>query len=469
MMGGDQHAVVLGAGVAGLLAARVLSESFAQVTVIERDPLPAVAQPRRGVPQARHIHGLQARGVEILGELFPGLLEEMVAAGASRIADLSQLHFRVTGHLLSQQPQPIAPLLLSTRPFLEHCMRRRVERIAGVVVQDGFGAAGLLYTSAAGKDAVVRGVRVIPRGGGNTEEVPADLVVDATGRGSRTPVWLTELGYDRPPEERVAVRVRYASQTLRLPGERQPLRFVLDGRSSARPLGAALFGCENDTWVFTVMGAEHTFPEAATRDWMVQVAASILPAHVVDAVRAGEPLAPVCFHRHPASIRRRYERLTRFPAGLLVTGDALCALNPVYGQGMSVAAEHALALRRSLRRGTNDLAARFLHSAAAPTANAWSLAAGADLAYPDVQGNPTRAMRFIGRCVQRVLVVAERDPEVARRFMAVSGLINAKTAIFRPRVLAPVICSAISSATRPVDPPARDVPQDGEQAVRADH
>src|SRR5262249_53908576 len=155
--------------------------------------------------------------VEIVGELFPGLLEEMIAGGASRIADLSELHFRAGGHLFTQEHQPIAPLLLATRPYLEHGIRRRVAARDRVTLSDRLEVPGLMHSRPGTGDAVVNGVRVVPPGGGPVEDLPADLVVDATGRSSRTPAWLAELGYERPPEDRIAVRIKYASQLLRLP------------------------------------------------------------------------------------------------------------------------------------------------------------------------------------------------------------------------------------------------------------
>lgn len=456
----DRHAVVLGAGMGGLLAARVLSESFARVTVIDRDPLPAGPGVRRGVPQGRHVHGFQARGVEIVNGLFPGLLHDLVAAGASRIDNLDGLHFRVNGHLLSQRRQPIAPVLLASRPYLEFIVRNRVERIPAVTFRDCLEVGGLLHSRTAGGAAVVTGVRVVPPGGGAVDEIAADLVVDATGRGSRTPAWLAELGYERPAEERISVRVKYASQTLRLRGVEPEKRFVIEGRTPGRDVGVALFGCERDTWTFTVMGAERAFPKA-TRAWMLAAADGILPDWAMAAVRDAEPLGPVSTHGHPASVRRRYDKLTRFPDGLLVMGDASCAFNPIYGQGMSVAAEQALALRAALAEGTPELAARYFAASAPPIATAWALAAGSDFAYPEVEGDPTPAMRRISRYVDRVLGVAEHDPQVARRFLAVAGLVAAPPTLFRPRVLGPVVASALGlGGRRRQDEPAVTVSAD---------
>jgi 2-polyprenyl-6-methoxyphenol hydroxylase-like FAD-dependent oxidoreductase len=430
----NEHAVVLGAGVGGLLAARVLSERFARVTVIERDALPPGPGGRRGVPQGRHVHGFQARGVQILEELFPGLVDELVAAGASRIDDLANLHFRVGGHLLSQASHPMAPVLLATPPFLEYSLRMRVAAARPVMFRDRLEVATLTHTRRADGSATITGVCAVPPGGGAVDKIAADLVVDTTGRGSRTPVWLGELGYERPVEERIAVRVKYASEPLRLAGA-TPKRFLIEGRAPQRDLGVALFGCEHDRWTFTVLGAERAF-ESATPEWMRGIASSMLPPWAMEILRTAEPLGPVATHRHPASVRRRYDRLSRFPDGLVVLGDALCAFNPIYGQGISVAAEQAIALRDVLVAGLPGLARRLFRAAAAPTAAAWDLAAGSDLGYPEVEGDPTLQMRLSSRYVERVLMAAESDPEIARRFMAVAGLVSPPTALFSPRVLA---------------------------------
>lgn len=436
------HAVVLGAGMGGLLAARVLSDSFARVTVIDRDALTAQTGPRRGVPQGRHVHGFQARGVQIVDELFPGLVKDLVTAGASRIDDLHDLHFSIAGHTLCQRPHPIAPVLLATRPFLERSVRDRVARLGPVEILDRTEVITPLSTRGADGRAVITGVRVVPVGGGAERDLAADLVVDTTGRGSRTPLWLAELGYPQPSEQRIAVRVRYASQLLRM--RRRPAkRFLIEGRVPGGDHGVALFGCENDTWLFTVMGAQAAFPAAPTREWMVLTAAGSVPRWAAECIATAEPIGPVLSHNHQASVRRRYDLLSRFPAGLVVAGDAMCAFNPIYGQGMSVAAEEALLLGAALRSGTDRVAERFFRAAVTPISTAWDLAAGSDLAFPEVEGDPTRAMRVINRYVNRVLGAAEHDPEVARRFMAVSGLVAPRAAIFAPRIVGSVLRDAV--------------------------
>ena len=188
------------------------------------------------------MHGFQARGVQVVEELFPGLVAELVEAGASKIGDLSEAHFRVGGHLLSQRPTDRAGPA-GERPYLEYRVRSRVEALPNVRFRDCLEVAGLMHESACdGGDAVVTGVRrVVPPGGGAEDEVLADLVVDASGRGSRTPAWLEEAGYERPAEERIAVRsVRRARRSTWTPAAGR--RFVIEGRGPGRDFGVALFG-----------------------------------------------------------------------------------------------------------------------------------------------------------------------------------------------------------------------------------
>src|SRR5580698_4971876 len=210
--GQAEHAVVLGASMAGLLTARVLSESFREVTVIERDVLPTGAGQRRGVPQGRHLHALLCRGGQILDDLFPGLTKEVADAGAPVGDLLGNIRWFLSGHRLAQADIG-QPVLFATRPALEAHVRSAVKGLSGVTFLEGRDIIGPV--TAAGKQRVT-GVRVRSEGG--TEDViDADLVVDATGRASRAPVWLEELGYARPVAEKVTVDVAYATRTYKLP------------------------------------------------------------------------------------------------------------------------------------------------------------------------------------------------------------------------------------------------------------
>lgn len=430
-----ERAVVLGASMSGLLAARVLADYFRTVTVVERDVLPHEPANRRGVPQGRHSHALLVRGAQTLGELFPGILEELVTDGAPVFDDgeLSKLYLSYGGHLMLRSGKaagdPKANAIYQpSRPFLEYHVRRRLLAVENVTIIDGHDMAGL--TSTADRKRVT-GVRVIDRDGGAEQELTADLVMDAMGRAAHTPALLESLGYGRPPEDQIVTHTTYVSQMLRIsPGTLKEM-MTLISPAPGRPTAMSLFAYENDTYLFTVCGMVGHEPPRDLAG-MLTFAQDYAPPHILAAVRAGEPLAPVVQHRLPSSQWRRYDKMRRFPEGLLVTGDAMCSFNPIYGQGMSVAAMDAVALREALRRGITDLPRRYFRAAAKSIGVAWRVAAGSDLAVPEVEGRRTPATRLTGRFVDWVLTASETDAVVYAQFFKVTSLVDPPARLFHP-------------------------------------
>ena len=425
------HAVVLGASMAGLLAARTLSDFFETVTVVERDVLPDDAVNRRGVPQGRHLHALLARGSQALEELFPGLLDEMVTDGVPYFdgRDLSKVYYSLGGHQAVRTGSAESfTAYASSRPFLECFVRRRVQAIANVTVLDDHDVVGLTFTP---DHERITGARITPRPSGIPVGLSADLIVDATGRGARTPALLEDLGYGRPTEDHINVHLTYTSQLLRMrPGALQEVAFLI-GAISGRPTGMGLLGCEHDTWLFTVFGmAGHEAPRNRAGMWgFIQ---GFAPPQALTAIAEATPIGEVVQHRVPCSVWRRYDRMRRFPDGLVVVGDAMCGFNPIYGQGMTVAALEALALRDCLTRGTGDLPRRFFRAAARPIRQAWQLAAAGDLALPEIAGKEPLAMRLFNRYVDRVLTAAEFDSAALDQFVRVTSLVDPATRLLRP-------------------------------------
>jgi 2-polyprenyl-6-methoxyphenol hydroxylase-like FAD-dependent oxidoreductase len=446
------HAVVLGAGMAGLLATRVLADAYERVTVVERDRLPDTAENRKGVPQGRHAHLLVPKGTQILDELFPGLLDDLVAGGAPVIRDLAELRFRPAGHLLFLRGRPSEPnVCQASRPFLEGHVRARIRTLPTVETIDLCEVAGLVTNAAQDR---ITGVRILRSAAGAEETLAADLVVDATGRSGRTPAWLATIGYDQPLEEQLTIDLKYATRHLRLRPDSLPgQKFVAVGAEPGRATGFVLFAQEDDRWILTLIGYAGHHPPTDPEGFLAFLD-SVAPPDVLAAIRDAEPLDDMVGYRFPANLRRGYERLRRFPAGLLVFGDAICSTNPAYALGMSVAALQAAALRDSLASGDRDLARRFFRAAAKPVDMAWQLTVGSDLALPQVQGPRPLPVRVINAYVNRVLTAAERDPTVAEQFLRVAGLQDPATRLFRPSMALRVVLGSLRRHRAPeIAPP----------------
>ena len=427
------QALVLGGSMAGLLAARTLSDFYDTVTVVERDDLQKTSVGRRGVPQGRHIHGLLLRGAHALEDLLPGILDELVDGGARVFdgQDLPQLYFCMNGHLAvrtgaSQRIRTYS----ATRPFLESQVRRRVRAIPNVTFATNHDVVEL---TASPSGARITGARVVDRGSGTQLDVSAALVVDATGRGSRTPTMLERMGYQHPIEECVTADLVYRTQRLRMSPESLNEQGLVVSPVPGRPTGIALAAAEQDTWMLSAFGIAGAEPPTDFSE-LCGFAEELLPAHVAVALRSAERVGDIVSYRVPCSRWRRYDK-ARLPEGLLVVGDAFCSFNPIYGQGMTVAALHALALRDCLSSGTHDLARRFFRAAAKPTRNAWRMATGADLSLPEIAGAPTLSTRLFNRYVDRVLAAAEHDVTAFEQFVLVAWLVDSPLSLLRPSIV----------------------------------
>jgi pimeloyl-ACP methyl ester carboxylesterase/2-polyprenyl-6-methoxyphenol hydroxylase-like FAD-dependent oxidoreductase len=432
-----EHAVVIGGSMAGLLAARALTDAYERVTVLDRDALPSGFEGRKAVPQGRHAHALLPHGQACLEALLPGFSAELVADGAQTCEALTEMRFVTGGHELARASTG-ARSLLASRPFIEGHVRRRVRALPGVELVDGCDALGL--TAGPGGERVT-GVRILRRADGSAEEtLPADLVVAAGGRAARLPAWLQGLGYARADEDQLKIHVTYASRHLRMPeGALGGDKLVLIGAVPGRPRTLFLFAQEHGRWILSLGGYGPDHRPPGDSEGFAAFAATVAPPDVLEAIAAAEPLDDVVTHGFPASVRRRYERLRRFPAGLLACGDALCSFNPTYGQGMAVAAAEAVALRGSLARGERDLAQRFFRAACAPIDHAWEMSVGADLALPEVQGHRSARVRLVNAYLRRLRARAERDPAVAGAFSAVVGMREPPSQILRPAIVARVM------------------------------
>jgi 2-polyprenyl-6-methoxyphenol hydroxylase-like FAD-dependent oxidoreductase len=439
---GDR-AVVLGASMAGLLAARVLADAYPQVTVIDRDELPETPMNRRGVPHGRHIHGLLARGQQALEELFPGLTAELVAHGVPAGDMLASARLYLNGHRLRQAGTGLG-LLCASRPVLEGHVRARVRALPNVRFLDRCDIVGLAATPDGRR---ITGARVLRRADGSAEELlGADLVVDATGRGSRTPAWLEALGYARPEEEQVRIGLGYATRTYRLPPDALGSDLaVLQAATPQHPRAGAFQMLEDGRWMLTLAGILGDHPPTDP-DGFLAFARSLRFPDIYQTVHDAEPLDDPVPFRFPASVRSHYERLPRFPDGLLVMGDAVSSFNPIYGQGMSVAAVQALVLRRHLERGIQPQPRRLFRDLARVVDVPWDIAVGGDLVFPGVQGRRTLKARLVNAYIARLHAAAAHDASLASAFVRVAGLVARPQSLLRPGVAVRVLWGSLRPA-----------------------
>ncbi|GAB2851747.1 FAD-binding monooxygenase [Actinocorallia aurea] len=440
--GRGEHAVVIGGSIAGLLAARVLSDEFTKVTVLDRDEFGASGAPRKGVPQGHHSHGLLARGREILEEFFPGFTAELVERGAVLCDAQDDCVWYNDGHRMLPAPSDLQALAVS-RPMLENRVRARVAALPNVEILSRREVTGLLP----GEDGV-GGVRFVPVGESTETAIAADLVVNASGRGNRGAVWLRELGHEAPAEERVDSGLVYVTREFRgHPGDAAATA-ILCAHSTATPRGGFAIRAEDDRWLITVLGMGSDIPSADPEAY--NRFAERLPVREISRlVSQLEPLGPPRLMRIPTSVRRRYERLRSFPEGYAVIGDALCQFNPSYGQGMTIAACEAVALRDALRPGLRGLARRFFPAASKVIDVPWDMAVGADLRFAHIEGDRTPKVRVLNAYVARVHVAAQHDAAVGNAFLQVSNLVKPPQSLFSPRTLFRVLRRGSSRTTPP--------------------
>ncbi|MEU6406015.1 FAD-dependent monooxygenase [Streptomyces sp. NPDC046985] len=443
-------AIVVGASAAGLFAATALAE-FADVTVLERHSLPDAPQPRRGVPQAHHAHLVWSGGVKALEELLPGVVDEVVARGG-RLA-------HIMGDMVSRAPNEVwfrrftsTPHrnLVCSRALLDHVLSGRVLDDPRITLSEETAVLGLEGTAQA-----VSGVHV--RVGGVEKTVRADLVVDASGRGTRAPGWLRDLGLPAVPERQVDAGVVYATRLFRAPAGAAaadfPLVNVQANPTKAPGRGGIILPIENDQWIVTLSGTRGGEPPSDP-DQFAAFALALGHRVIGELIAGAEPLGDVAVSRSTANTRRYWEKLPAWPDGFIALGDAVAGYNPVYGHGLTVAAQCALAVRAVLRSTsltTPGAARRIQRAAARPVGAAWDLAVGQDALYPGAGDTPPTALeRLLARYVDRCVETGAANPRALHALLDVMSLERPPTRLFSLDMLWPML---VCRKKQPLDGP----------------
>jgi len=424
LIGGQ--AVVIGAGMAGLPAAGVLADFFEHVLVVERDILPFDASHRTGTPQARHTHALLAGGHRALGELFPGFERDLTEAGAVPLSVGLDLRLERPGY----DPFPARDLGVvakaMSRPLIEFTLRQRIKQHANITLRESCRAQDVV----ASPDGAVWAVR-LENGEGRCETLPVDLVVDASGRGNLTLSLLESLGRPRPAETVIGVDITYATAIFAVPEDaptdwKAVVTFDVPAQGGC---AAVMFPLERDRWIVTLIGRHGNQPPG-DRDGFLRYAQQLRTRTIYDAIKGAEQLGAITRFGFPASFRRHFDRLEDFPKGLLPFGDSICRFNPVYGQGMSVAAKEARLLHELLERSAAEpeplagLAPAFLAETAALIETPWTLAATPDLAHPMTEGQRPRDLDQTLGFTEALFKLASQDPAVHKLLFEVLQLLK---------------------------------------------
>jgi len=424
-----QHAVVIGGSLAGLMTARVLAEHFDAVTVLERDHIAHRPMLHPSIPQGHHLHGLLWGGQQVMTSLYPGFLAQLDALGAVRCRVGTELvYYLPTGKAFSgtgtvREPRDLGfDRTCHSRGLLEYCVRHGTLAHPNITLHSASPVHGLVY-----EDGRVCGVRY--RQGGADSTVAADLVVDAGGRRSQVPRWLTGLGFRAPEETTIGVDIAYASAKFRVPAAYdEPERMLICfGPPPDFPTGGLMAIIEDQTWHVTLVGRFGAYPPHDAAGFLAFAQALHTPK-VYQLIKDAERVSEITFYRFPTSIQRHYERLTTFPDGLVVLGDAISSFNPVYGQGMSAAALQVQAFQQLLRarvtasQGLDGLAQAFFAQAAEIIETPWTLAANQDFAYAQTQGDRPPDLEERTQYFMAVDALTAEDNEVYRLLFEVLNL-----------------------------------------------
>lgn len=443
------HAIVVGGSMAGLSAGRVLSQVYDRVTVIDRDTYPEGVGERSGVPHSRHVHALLARGRLELERLFPGFGNLAREGGAHEI-DFGMDFATLRPYGWSQRRPDGLSLLFASRNLIESVVRGLFRRLPNVTLLEQTAVTSL--NSATNGCRRVTGVTLRSADGSGPTQLDADLVVDASGRASQAPAWLKALGLEPPQETVVNAFAGYSSRWFQAPSpERWPQEWWwkgiwIDLKEPEVLTAGVLFPVEHGRWIITLGGVAKAYPPTDEDGFMEALGSRLRSPILAEAARLAEPLSPVYGHRTMANRFRHYEQWQERLDGFIALGDAVCAFNPVYGQGMTTGTLSAVVLAECLKRygpDEPDLPQHFFRAQAKVQENPWRLATGADFRFPATEGNQSAGSRVLDPYMKALFATAIDDHVVRRRLSQVINMLKPPSAFFAPPIMGRVALNAL--------------------------
>ncbi|MFT3926550.1 MAG: hypothetical protein QM778_28655 [Myxococcales bacterium] len=414
-----RHAVVVGASIGGMCAARALAPHFERVTVLDKDTLPEGAQLRRGVPQGNQPHALQMRGRRELEALYPGLIDAIKVQGALELDPIREFA-RLTPHgWMPRHGGTGAVAIAASRPLLESTMRRLLlAQHPNVHVVQGARVVEFLHERR-WNELWVLGVRTEGAIEGS-QNLLADVVVDATGRGTKTPKWLASVGLPAPEELRVDAHCNYATRHYRAPAHAENLwwrSLIIDQVPPDQPRGCVIFGVEDRRWIVTAIGTDGDYAPGDEAGWLAFLKSLRSPL-AYELVRRATPLSEISQSRTTVNRWKQMHRYEGHLNGLLLFGDAVCGFNPSYGQGITASALAASSLARALARTGEPFNRHFLRryyrAQAAFLGDAWALSTSLDFRWRNTEGAPPRFHAFTGALTGLAEQVILHDPQLMR-------------------------------------------------------
>jgi len=429
------HAVVIGGSMAGLLAARVLTDGYDEVTILERDSMPHDSVARRGVPQANHVHAMLEPARVILNDLFSGYQEDLRADGAVVLDAGTELDYYDQGDVLADAENEL-PMPCASRPLFESVARQHTFETPDLQIRSECHFLDYLTDDA---ETTVTGVQ-FRNPDSETQTLTADLVIDATGRTSRTHQWLENHNYPTPPVDHVTVDLAYSTVTVERPADETQAYLCAPDAPDTK--GGTAVPIEHGGLLVTLFGMHGDHPPTDRKGY-VEFAEELTSPELATLLKEREWLsAEISRYPFPSSQWRHYENLDRFPDGLVVTGDAIASFNPIYGQGMSAAALDALQLHHTIAEGAEDIGPRFFERIEPHIETIWQTAVGADFEFDETEGPKPFGAELFNRYVSRVIDTAHSNPVVSEEFARVLRLEKPPKALLRPgiatRVLLPV-------------------------------
>ena len=429
-------AIVIGGSIAGLLAARVLSDHFEEVILIEKDKYPDDGQVRKGTPQANHIHLLLVKGKEILQDFFPDLEGELIKNGANKIDFLNDGRFRLPSGW-AQRFESGVVTFTCTRTLLENTIRHQVQKISKIKIRENnsISSFALENTNKISLKTIVN------------EEIHADLIVDCTGRNTKTPDWLENIGYPKLTETRVDSFVGYATRRYIPPKniEREWKMLAILNNPITNPRLGSIYPIENDKWLIFLSGIGKVYPPTEEKGFL-EFAKSLESEELYDAMKDAIPDSEIYGYQVQGSRRYHYESMSRWPENFIVLGDAVAVFNPFYGQGITSAALGIKVLDNMLRHQNFDknFTKKFQKRLAKTISLPWILGTSEDLRWPTTVGKrPDTITRMVQNHAQRVLLLGPKSSLATKSFLQMMHMIKSPAVIFHPLILLHLVVNSI--------------------------